>query len=364
MNKLIFILLFLVFSPAFHATGQDNAAGKEALYYLKTAEPKNSVTCQLCPRMCLIQEGKSGFCRARKNIKGRLYSLGYNQPCSIHVDPMEKKPFFHVLPGGAAFSIACAGCNFRCQFCQNWEISQSSPLETANYFFTPEKIVAMAAKNRCAGIAYTYSEPTNFYEYMLDIARLARQKKILNIYHSNGFINPQPLKQLCKYLDAANIDLKGFSDRFYAQLCEGELEPVLATLKTLKQEGVWLEITNLIIPGYNDNPEEIKRMCEWIKTNLGPDVPLHFSRFFPSYRMTNMAPTPVQTMEKAREIAKKAGLNYVYLGNLPGNPAENTYCPGCGRAVIERSGYSIMENNIKDGKCKFCGKRIPGIWTR
>ncbi len=336
---------------------------KEALYYQKLDEKKGIVGCLLCPRGCAISEGESGFCRARKNIKGKLYSLGYASPCAIHIDPIEKKPFFNVLPTTLSFSIASAGCNLRCKFCQNWQIAQISPLETVNQFALPDKIVTMARANECRSIAYTYTEPTNFYEYMLDTAKIARSNGVLNVSHSNGYINQEPLKALCRYMDAVNIDLKGFSSSFYHQLCEAELEPVLETIKTLKKSGVWVEITNLIIPGHNDDTKMITKMCEWLKNNVGPDVPLHFSRFFPMYKMTSIAPTPVGTLEKAREIALKAGLHYVYIGNVPGHPGENTYCPSCRKMVIKRAGYSVTELNLKNGKCKFCGEKIGGIWT-
>ncbi|HOV91156.1 MAG TPA: AmmeMemoRadiSam system radical SAM enzyme [Syntrophorhabdaceae bacterium] len=336
---------------------------KEALYYKVYDEKARTVICQLCPRGCIIPEGELGFCRARKNMKGRLYSLGYSQPCAVHVDPIEKKPFFNVLPKSSSFSIASAGCNFRCRYCQNWQISQVSPEDTVNENLSPEMIVELALKNGCKSIAYTYTEPTNFFEYMIDTAKIARKKGILNIQHSNGYINQEPLKELCKYLDAANIDLKGFNPLFYRKYCEGELPPVLETLKTLKHSGVWVEITNLVIGGHNDDAQMIKDMCQWIKKELGIDVPVHFSRFFPMYKMRNIPPTPVSVIEKAREIAMNIGLNYVYTGNIPGNPGENTYCPNCKKAVVKRVGYSIMDIHIKNGKCSFCGKNLKGIWN-
>lgn len=336
---------------------------REALYYTKLKEPKNGVACRLCPRECIIPEGESGFCRARKNIRGTLYAMGYGAPCAVQIDPIEKKPFFHVMPRSAVFSIASAGCNFRCRFCQNWQISQSSPTETLNYSLTPGQVVEEARRNGCRSIAYTYTEPINFYEYMLDTAKLAKKAGILNVCHSNGFINPEPLGELSQYLDAADIDLKGFSDGFYRKLCEGELKPVLATLVTLKKKGVWLEITNLIIPGYNDDPSMTEEMCLWIQKNLGPDVPLHFSRFFPMYRMTSIAPTPVRTVERAREIALKAGLRYPYTGNVPGHPGESTYCPRCKKPIIKRTGYTVLEFHVKEGRCAYCSEPIKGIWA-
>ncbi len=333
---------------------------KEAMFYDKL--PDNNVQCHLCPRNCTIPEGRYGFCRARKNIKGKLYAMGYANPCAVHIDPIEKKPLFHVLPASDSFSIASAGCNMRCKFCQNWQISQFSPEETQNLFVPPEKIVQKALETKCKTIAYTYSEPTNFYEYMLETAKIAKEKGIKNVMHSNGYINQEPLKELCKYLDAANIDLKAFNNKYYKEICGGSLEPVLETLKTLKKEGVWVEITNLILPTLNDDPKDIKKMCEWIRDNLGTDVPLHFSRFYPTYQMKNLPPTPKETLQKAREIATGVGLRYVYIGNIVGNPAESTCCPKCGKVIIERVGYNIIKNNIKNGKCKFCQEKIAGIW--
>jgi pyruvate formate lyase activating enzyme len=342
---------------------QSGSPAKEARFYRKLSEPAKGVSCLLCPRECAISDGETGFCRARKNSKGKLYALGYASPCAVHIDPIEKKPFYHVRPATASFSIASAGCNLRCKFCQNWQISQVSPLDTTNEQLPPEGVVEAALKSRCESITHTYTEPTNFYEYMLDVAMLAKKKGILTAYHSNGFINQEPLKVLCNYLDAADIDLKGFSQAFYSKLCEADLKPVLETLKTLKERGVWLEITNLIIPGQNDDPAMIGEMCTWIKANLGPDVPLHFSRFFPMYKMTNIAPTPVPTVERAREIALKTGLHYVYIGNVPGNAGESTYCPDCRKLIIKRVGYSVLSNEVKHGRCKFCGAGIKGLWS-
>jgi pyruvate formate lyase activating enzyme len=342
--------------------GQGAPPMKEALYYRKTDERKKTVSCELCPRGCTLSDGQSGFCRARKNVNGTLYALGYALPCAIHIDPIEKKPFYNALPKSLSFSIASAGCNLRCKFCQNWQISQVSPLETTNQYAPPQKIAALSKENNCKSIAYTYTEPTNFYEYMMDTAKAAHKSGLLNVYHSNGYINPEPLRELCKHLDAANIDLKGFSQAFYREVCEADLGPVLETLKILKHAGVWVEITNLVIPGHNDNAEMVVKMCEWIKNNLGPDVPIHFSRFFPLYKMTAIEPTPVSTLEKVHEIAVKTGLHYAYIGNVPGHHSDNTYCPSCKKMLIKRAGYSILEINIKGGKCIFCGEVISGLW--
>ena len=354
----MFLLLGLaVFSSLQSASNQDL---KEAMYYQKMQD--KIVQCQLCPRRCVIQDKKRGFCGVRENRDGILYTLVYAKPCAVHIDPIEKKPLFHVLPGSSAYSIATAGCNLRCKFCQNWQISQALPEDVESYDMTPQEVVYKAKKANAKAIAYTYTEPTIFYEYMLDTAKIAKKEGILNVMHSAGHINEAPLKELCKYLDAANIDLKGFSQDFYGQMSLGNLDSVLQTLKILKEEGVWVEITNLVLPGFNDDPELIKRMCVWIKENLGPDTPLHFSRFWPMYKLTNLSPTPVETLEKAKKIANDAGLKYVYIGNIPGSSAESTFCPVCQKLLIGRSGYTITENNTENGKCKFCNAEIPGIW--
>jgi pyruvate formate lyase activating enzyme len=320
------------------------------------------IQCQLCPRECLVANRERGFCRVRENRDGKYYSLVYGNPCAVHVDPIEKKPFYHLLPASTSFSIATAGCNFRCKFCQNWEISQSPPDETYNLELPPEKVVSLAKKAGCRSIAYTYAEPTIFFEYMLETAKLAKKEGILNIYHSNGFINPGPLKELCRVLDAANIDLKGFTDEYYTGMTEGHLAPVVQTLKTLKKEAVHLEITNLVVPTKNDDEDTVRKMCVWIKTELSADTPIHFSRFYPLYKLRNLPPTPVPTLEKCCKTAVDVGLEYVYIGNVPGHEGERTYCPRCKKLLINRRGYYIVEVNLNKGKCKFCGKPILGIW--
>jgi pyruvate formate lyase activating enzyme len=325
----------------------------------------NIVQCLLCPRKCILDVGQRGICTVRINKDGALYTLGYGNPIAVHIDPIEKKPFFHVLPGECAFSIAVAGCNMRCLFCQNWQISQAKPDEAENYNMPPEEVVSQAKKSGCKFIVYTYTEPTVFYEYMLDIAKLAKKNGLKNGMHSCGYINPEPLKELLKYMDAVNVDLKGFNEAFYNRMgMMAQLAPVLETLKTIKKEGVWLELTNLIIPGQNDDPQEIKKMCLWIKENLGDEVPLHFSRFMPAFKLQNLPPTPIQKLEEAYRIAKNTGLKYVYIGNVPGCLEENTYCPNCKKLIIGRVGYQISENNLKDGHCKFCGYKIAGIWSK
>jgi pyruvate formate lyase activating enzyme len=321
------------------------------------------IECNLCPNQCRVAKGKRGLCRVRENQDGKYYSLVYGNPCAVHLDPIEKKPFFHVLPATSSFSIATVGCNFQCKFCQNWEISQASPEDIYNIDFPPESVVKKAKEMKANSIAYTYVEPTIFYEYMWDTAQLARKAGLLNVCHSNGFINPGPLQNLCKVLDAANIDLKGFTESFYQELCSGELAPVLKTLKILRQEKVHVEITNLTIPTKNDEMSVVKEMCLWIKKELGPDTPIHFSRFYPLYKLRSLPPTPVSTLERARAVALSAGLEYVYIGNVPGHEGEHTFCPKCKRLLIQRTGYMIGEVHLKAGKCSYCGKPIPGIWT-
>ena len=321
------------------------------------------VRCDLCPRRCRVAQGKRGLCRVRENRGGQYYSLVYGNPCALHPDPIEKKPFFHVLPGTTAYSVATAGCNFHCKFCQNWEISQAAPEDLFNHDVPPDSLVQRAREVKARSVAYTYVEPTVFAEYMLDTARAARAAGLLNVCHSNGFINPGPLEPLSQVLDAANIDLKAFNDAFYRDYCQGELPPVLATLAALRRAGVHLEITNLVIPTLNDDLAHIRDMCLWVGRELGLETPMHFSRFYPLYKLKNLPPTPVTILEQARAVALAAGLEYVYIGNVPGHEGEHTFCPRCKRVLIERSGFMIREVRLKQGKCGACGKPIPGIWA-
>jgi len=321
------------------------------------------IQCELCHRRCRVSRGNRGFCRVRENREGKYYSLVYGIPCAIHLDPIEKKPFFHVLPATSSFSLATAGCNFQCKYCQNWEISQASPEEVYGYEVPPEVVVQKAKEIGSRSVAYTYVEPTIFYEYMCDIGQLVKKAGLLNVCHSNGFINPDPLRDLCKVLDAANIDLKGFTETFYHEMCGGELTPVLETLKTLKKEKIHVEITNLVIPTYNDDMSVVREMCLWVKKELGANTPIHFSRFYPMYKLRSLPPTPVATLDKAREIALSSGLEYVYIGNVPGHEGENTFCPGCKKMIIQRRGYMVGEIHLKGGKCGYCGRPIPGIWA-
>ena len=337
---------------------QDISRLKEAMYY----EPleNNRLQCQLCPNKCLLADGQSGLCRARKNIDGKLYSLVYGAPITIHLDPIEKKPLFHFLPGANAYSLATVGCNLSCQNCQNWDISQSFPEDVNPFNKTAEKIVGDALAARAEVIAFTYSEPTIFYEYMIDIAKIARENNLKTVMISNGYINEEPLLNLLPYLDGIKIDLKAFTNDFYLKVTNGSLEPVLNTIKTIHQAGKHLEIVYLIIPGENDSDQEIKSMSEWLVANIGHDAILHFSRFYPQFKMTNKPPTPTETVKRARELALDAGLKYVYTGNISYPEGETTYCLD-GSKAIARQGYFILKNSLANGQCAD-GTEIPGVW--
>jgi pyruvate formate lyase activating enzyme len=332
----------------------------EAKYYRKLDQ--GQVQCQLCPRGCILSEGERGLCRIRANIGGTLRALTYALPVSIHADPIEKKPLFHVLPGSTALSLATVGCNSGCVFCQNYEISQASPEDVPRKLVPPARLVAAAVERGDAGIAYTYTEPTVFFEYMLETATLAKAKGLRNYWITCGQIREEPLVELCHVLDAANVDLKGFSDEFYVEYCDFHLEPVLRTLQVLKREGVHTEITNLLIPGANDDPAMVRAMCRWIKAELGPETPLHFSRFHPDYKLVHRPPTPAATLARMRGIALEEGLKYVYVGNAEVEGASDTPCPACGHLAVRRSGFLVTADRIKNGKCPDCGAVLRGIW--
>jgi len=332
---------------------------KEALFYIKTPR---GLKCQICPHMCTIKPNETSTCKTRVNKNAKLYTNTWGNPCSANVDPIEKKPLYHFLPTSRAFSVATAGCNLACLNCQNWEISQVGPEKTKNYDLPPEKVSELCLKYDCKSIAYTYSEPVVFYEYTYDSAKIAHKNGIKNVLVSAGYINEKPLRTLAKYIDAANIDLKSFDNNIYIKLNDGTLQPILNTLKILKEENVWLEITNLIIPSWTDDLDMIRRMCDWLFENQLHNYPLHFSRFYPMYKLTHIPSTPVSTLEKAAKIAKEAGIKFVYIGNVPGNNAENTYCPDCNKLIIERKGYTITQNHIVNNSCKFCNENIPGVF--
>ncbi len=323
---------------------------------------KQLVECELCPKRCRLAHLERGDCRVRYNFGGELRTLVYGNPCSLHIDPIEKKPMFHFLPGTPIFSVATAGCNLHCQFCQNWQISQSNPEDLDNQDFPPEKVVEAAISRQCLSIAYTYTDPIIFYEYTYDTAKLARSHGLKNVLVTAGYINEKPLRELCKFIDGANVDLKSFSDDFYKNICGGTLKPVLKALKVMKDEGVLVEITNLIVPTLNDDMDEFRRMCDWIADNMGQETPLHISRFHPQYKLLQLPPTPRATLQQAARIAKAQGLKHVYVGNIRSPQFENTYCPDCGETLIERQGFRVESYKINNGRCPKCGSAIHGVW--
>lgn len=319
------------------------------------------VQCLLCPRNCLLKDGHYGVCKTRKVSGKTLISLKYANPIVVHIDPIEKKPLYHYKPSMETYSMGLSGCIFSCMNCQNHDISQDH-LEQTEYVIYPKDIIAKCIKNNFPAIAYTYTDPIAFYEYTYDCAKLAHRNNIDNILISAGYVNKEPLEALCKYIHAANIDLKCFSDEMYKELCNGSLSPVLETLKTLKQNNIWLEITNLLIPDFTDDMEMIKIMCGWLVKNGFKDTPLHFSRFFPNHKLKSLNATKIEVMEKAFEIAKSEGLDYVYLGNVSGHPANHTYCPVCKQLLIKRARFAIEENNIHNGTCFKCKTEIKGVF--
>ncbi len=321
-----------------------------------------NVQCELCPKSCVIEPGQSGDCRVRINIDGVLRTVVYGFPCSMHIDPVEKKPLFHFLPGTNIFSIATVGCNLHCKNCQNWEISQCNPEDSTASMLGPEKVIELARQYRCPSVAYTYTDPVVYYEYTLETAKLARNRNMRNVLVTAGYINEQPWRRLLEYVDAANIDLKGITDEFYRRVCSATLKPVQNALVVAKASGIHLEVTNLVIPTLNDKPEEIRQLARWVKENLGSETPLHFSGFYPRYQMVHLPSTSLNTLEMARDIAISEGLEYVYIGNVQSKEGENTYCPGCGKLLIERNMYRILRNELKDGTCPACSRKIYGVW--
>lgn len=338
-----------------------NLSQIEARYYKKL--PDREIECELCPRLCRLGDKERGYCGVRENIGGTYYTLVYGKACTANVDPIEKKPFFHFLPGTEALSIATAGCNVNCKFCQNWEISQVRPEQVAHFDLPPQEVPQLAKKYSCPSVAYTYTEPVVFFEYMYDSSVEGRKLGIRNTVVSGGHIRPEPLLDLIKVVDAIKIDLKAFSQDFYTEYVRGELEPVLEAIRIIHKSPVWLEIVYLVIPTFNDSAEEIRKMARWIFKEIGPDVPVHFSRFHPMYLVKNLPPTPTATLEQARTIAFQEGLNYVYIGNVPGHEAENTFCPKCKNIVISRRAFFVQKVELKADKCKFCNTPIPGIWS-
>lgn len=363
----ILFLVIIVAWAGFLIYRQQRAASGSAgdFYPAKYYEQLNNgmIRCNLCPNRCILSEGQIGICRARKNIGGQLYSLVYGKVVAAHLDPIEKKPLYHVLPGSNAYSIATTGCNLQCRFCQNWQIAQVFPWEVETVEMSPERVVEEAFKSGARSIAYTYTEPTAFYEYMLDTAKWAHERGLKNVVISAGYINPEPLRELLPYIDAYKIDFKGFDDKFYQKMTvTGSVGPVLEAMKIIKEEGVFLEIVNLVIPGENDSEQDLKNLILWVRDNLGEDVPLHFTRFHPDYKLLNVPATPLETLKRARQMALDLGLRYVYTGNIYDPDGSTTYCPDSGEVAIRREGFFVSENNLDErGRCPD-GQQIPGIW--
>ncbi|UCC38510.1 MAG: AmmeMemoRadiSam system radical SAM enzyme [Candidatus Aminicenantes bacterium] len=341
--------------------GKANLSKVEARYYKK--HPDREIECVLCPRFCKLGDKERGYCGVRENMGGTYYTLVYGKACTANIDPIEKKPLFHFFPKSDALSIATAGCNVNCKFCQNWEISQVRPEQIQHFDFPPSSVVEFAQKHKSPIIAYTYSEPVIFYEYMYDTSIEARKKSIKSVVITGGHINPEPMEELTKVVDAIKIDLKAFSQDFYTTYVQGELQPVLEAIKIVHNKQIWLEIVYLVIPTLNDSPKEIRSLAQWIMKEIGPDVPLHFSRFHPTYLVKNLPQTPESILERARKVALEEGLHYVYIGNIWGHKAESTFCPKCKNNVIPRRGFEVGKIELNQGRCKFCNTLIPGIWT-
>lgn len=325
-----------------------------------------SVRCALCSHRCVIADGQRGICQVRKNTGGVLHSLVYGRLIAQQVDPIEKKPLYHFLPGSLSYSIATVGCNFRCRFCQNADIAQL-PVDhdgtIIGDFVKPEQVVKAAERAGCRSISYTYTEPTVFFEFALETAQIAHSKGIRNVFVTNGYMTAEALEMIAPVLDAANVDLKAFTQKYYTEVCSAKLEHVQATLRNMKSNGVFVEVTTLVVPGLNDAPEELHALASFLVKELGPNTPWHISRFHPTYRLTDRPPTPVSTLRSAREIGLAAGLKYVYTGNVPGDTGENTFCPACAATLIERWGFQVRQVNLKEGCCGACGARIEGVWS-
>ncbi len=324
---------------------------------------KNKILCTLCPRYCKIGEGQPGFCYIRQNHKGKLYTIGYGRPTGFAIDPIEKKPLNHFYPGTSILSFGTAGCNLGCKFCQNWSISKAKLDDSNSMNYSPEDVVNLAKQYRVPSIAYTYNDPTIFGEYVIDISKIAREEGINSVMVTAGYIDKNARKDVYKYIDAANVDLKGFTERFYNKLTFSSLKDVLDTLLWLKNEtDIWFEITTLLIPDENDSPEEIQNECNWILENLGDSVPLHFTAFHPDFRMTNKTRTSQSTLTKARDIAIRSGIKFCYVGNIHDLEGQTTYCPNCNTALIKRDWHDVLKNKIIDGKCYKCRHIISGVF--
>ena len=336
---------------------------KEAMFYEQGEE--NKVVCGLCNHHCHIKEGKRGICGVRENRNGKLYSLVYGRLIAENVDPIEKKPLFHFLPGSRAYSIATVGCNFRCLHCQNYDISQYPHRhggEISGTKRSPESVVEDTVRQDCASVCYTYVEPTIFYEFAYDCSVLARKRKLKNVFVSNGYMSPEVTRHLATVLDGINIDIKGFTDNFYKKICKARLQPVLDNVQLMHELGVWVEVTTLVIPGLNDSKQELRDIARFIK-GVSPAIPWHVTAFYPTYKMLDRERTPAATLRMAREIGLEEGLRFVYEGNIPGEGGENSYCPACGEELISRFGFTIRRNSLSEGCCPKCGEAIEGVWS-
>ncbi len=347
--------------PAWGLQKQDDSRFTvEAKFYQKLQNKK--IKCKLCPRECTVGDRERGYCGVRENRGGTYYTLVHSRVCAAHVDPIEKKPLFHYLPGTLAFSLATAGCNVNCKFCQNWDISQVRPEQVPADYAPPKLVAELAKQHQCPTIAYTYSEPVIFSEYLMDTADAGHEAGVRSVVVSNGYMQEESLKTAYGKMDAVKIDLKAFTESYYKDVVVGELKPVLDSLVALRKMNKWTEIVYLVVPTLNDSDAEFSGLARWIKTNLGPDVPLHFTQFHPEYLLKNLPITPVPTLERAKAIADAEGLHYVYIGNVPGHPAQNTYCPKCHRMLVERVGFTASQMLIHKGSCPFCREPIPGVW--
>jgi pyruvate formate lyase activating enzyme len=335
---------------------------KEAMLY--EAVDGKKVNCLLCNHRCRIANSRFGLCNVRENREGVLYTHAYGRAVAVHIDPIEKKPLYHFLPGSSSFSIGAAGCNFRCGFCQNWQISQITKKDEPDlrgYELAPEEIVAMAQEGKCRSISYTYTEPTIFFEYAYDTAKLARQRGLSNIFVTNGYMTSEALEVINTYLDACNVDLKSFREEFYRKICHGHLQPVLDSIRLMKELDIWVEVTTLVIPYENDDEEELADIARFI-AGIDPGIPWHISRFHPDYEFADSVATPLETLQKAYSIGKREGLEFVYIGNVPGE-SEDTACPHCQEQLIKRHGFLVEENRVKDSRCPSCGTRIAGVFS-
>jgi len=334
----------------------------ERARYYTNLDPETT-QCLLCPNRCIRKPGTRGRCNARENRGGEYVSLVYNAPCLIQLDKIEKLPLYHFAPGESVFSIATAGCNLSCKYCQNWQFSQKPPYETENYFLTPQEVVQKAVDGGCKTIAFFYTEPVVYFEYMVDIAKAARRRGMRSVMVSAGYINDEPLREILAIIDGVTFGFKGFNDQYYTDVVGGKREHVLHTLELLEKSNVWYEMVNLIVPTLNDNPDDIRGLCGWIKSNLGADRPLHFTRFVPEFQLRNLPMTSQRTLEEARKIGFEAGLSYVYAGNMPGHEGNNTYCPHCRQVLIQRIGVKMKKNNLKRERCPSCGSSQAGRWA-